>query len=225
VLSVDTKKKEQGGAFKNPGRTWRRQGQPRRVNASDFRRLSEGPGIPYGADELQRNRGFVNVGMTHDTAEFAVERLRRWGQVLGRRYYATAPGLLLGADGGGSTGRRTRAWQFYLPQWADDLGIPLTVGPYPPGTRKWNQIEHRLFSFLSLNWQGQPLVSYETVVNLIGATRTKTGLRGKATLDPKEYAVGIKISDEAMAQLHLAPHEVHPQWNYTLRPRPPVSKT
>jgi hypothetical protein len=225
VLSIDTKKKEQVGAFKNPGRTWRQKGQPRRVNAYDFRKLSEGPAIPYGAYDLRRNRGFVNVGMTHDTAEFAVESLRRWWKLLGRRSYAKAPGLLLCADGGGSNGSRTRAWKYYLQQWADELGLPVTVCHYPPGTSKWNKIEHRLFSFISLNWQGQPLVSYETVVNLIGATRTKTGLRVKATLDPKEYAVGIKISDEAMAQLHLAPHEVHPQWNYTLHPRPPVSKT
>jgi transposase len=224
VLSVDTKKKERVGEFKNPGRTWRPQGQPRVVNVYDFPTLGEGPAIPYGAYDLQRNRGFVNVGMSHDTAEFAVESLRRWWKLIGRRCYAQAPGLLLCADGGGSNGSRNRAWKFHLQQLTDELGIPITVCHYPPGTSKWNKIEHRLFSFISLNWQGQPLVSYETVVNLIGATRTKTGLRVKATLDPKMYPTGIKISDAAMAQLYLTPHDVHPQWNYTLHPRSPAGK-
>jgi transposase len=224
VLSVDTKKKERVGKFKNPGRTWRPQGQPRVVNVYDFPTLGEGPAIPYGAYDLQRNRGFVNVGMSHDTAEFAVESLRRWWKLIGRRCYAQASGLLLCADGGGSNGSRNRAWKFHLQQLTDDVGIPVTVCHYPPGTSKWNKIEHRLFSFISLNWQGQPLVSYETVVNLIGATRTETGLRVKAMLDPKVYPTGIKISNTAMAQVHLTPHEVHPQWNYTLHPRPPVGK-
>jgi transposase len=224
VLSVDTKKKERVGEFKNPGRTWRPQGQPRVVNVYDFPTLGEGPAIPYGAYDLQRNRGFVNVGMSHDTAEFAVESLRRWWKLIGRRCYAQASGLLLCADGGGSNGSRNRAWKFHLQQLTDELGILITVCHYPPGTSKWNKIEHRLFSFISLNWQGQPLVSYETVVNLIGATRTKTGLRVKATLDPKVYPTGIKISNAAMAQLHLTPHEMHPQWNYTLHPRSPAGK-
>jgi hypothetical protein len=224
VLSVDTKKKERVGEFKNPGRTWRPQGQPRVVNVYDFPSLGDGTAIPYGAYDLQRNRGFVNVGMTHDTAEFAVESLRRWWKLLGCRSYAKASGLLLCADGGGSNGSRTRAWKFYLQQLTDELSIPITVCHYPPGTSKWNKIEHRLFSFISLNWQGHPLVSYETVVNLIGATRTKTGLRVKAMLDPKVYPTGIKISDATMAQLQVTPHEVHPQWNYMLHPRPPVNK-
>jgi transposase len=190
VLSVDTKKKERVGEFKNPGRTWRPQGQPRVVNVYDF----------------------------------PVESLRRWWKLIGRRCYAQASGLLLCADGGGSNGSRNRAWKFHLQQLTDELGILITVCHYPPGTSKWNKIEHRLFSFISLNWQGQPLVSYETVVNLIGATRTKTGLRVKATLDPKVYPTGIKISNAAMAQLHLTPHEMHPQWNYTLHPRSPAGK-
>lgn len=224
VLSVDTKKKEQVGEFKNPGRTWRPQGHPRVVNVYDFPSLGDGTAIPYGAYDLQRNRGFVNVGMTHDTAEFAVESLRRWWKLLGRRVYAKAPGLLLCADGGGSNGSRSRGWKFHLQQLTDELGLPITVCHYPPGTSKWNKIEHRLFSFISLNWQGQPLVSYETVVNLIGATRTKTGLRVKAVLDPTVYPTGVKISNAAMAQLAVTPHEVHPQWNYTFQPRPPVDK-
>jgi Rhodopirellula transposase DDE domain len=224
VLSVDTKKKERVGEFKNPGRTWRPQGRPRVVNVYDFPSRGDGTAIPYGAYALQRNRGFVNVGMTPDTAEFAVESLRRWWKLLGGRSYAQASGLLLCADGGGSNGSRTRAWKFHLQQLTDELGLPITVCHYPPGTSKWNKIEHRLFSFISLNWQGQPLVSYETVVNLIGTTRTKTGLRVKAMLDPKLYPTGVKISDAAMAQLQVTPHEVHPQWNYTLHPRPPVHK-
>jgi len=224
VLSVDTKKKERVGEFKNPGRTWRPKGQPRVVNVYDFPTLGDGTAIPYGAYDLPRNRGFITVGMTPDTAEFAVERLRRWWKLLGRRGYGQASGVLLWADGGGSKGSRNRAWKFHLQQLTDELAIPITVCHYPPGTSKWNKIEHRLFSFISLNWQGQPLVSYETVVNLIGATRTKTGLRVKAMLDPKVYPTGIKISDAAMAQLQVTPHEVHPQWNYTLDPRPPVGK-
>jgi Rhodopirellula transposase DDE domain len=224
VLSIDTKKKERVGEFKNPGRTWRPQGHPRVVNVYDFPSLSDGTAIPYGAYDVQRNRGFVNVGMTHDTAEFAVESLRRWWKLIGRRTYAKAPGVLLCADGGGSNGSRNRGWKFHLQQLSDELGLPITVCHYPPGTSKWNKIEHRLFSFISLNWQGQPLVSYETVVNLIGATRTKTGLRVKAMLDPKVYPTGIKISNAAMAQLHVTPHEVHPQWNYTLQPRSPICK-
>jgi transposase len=223
VLSIDTKKKERVGEFKNPGRTWRRPGHPRVVNVYDFPSLSDGTAIPYGAYDVQRNRGFVNVGMTHDTAEFAVESLRRWWKLIGRRAYAKAPGLLLCADGGGSNGSRNRGWKFHLQHLSDELGLPITVCHYPPGTSKWNKIEHRLFSFISLNWQGQPLISYETVVNLIGATRTKTGLRVKAMLDPKVYSTGVKISDAAMAQLHVTPHEVHPRWNYTLQPRSPVS--
>ena len=224
VLSIDTKKKERVGEFKNPGRTWRPQGHPRVVNVYDFPSLSDGTAIPYGAYDVQRNRGFVNVGMTHDTAEFAVESLRRWWKLIGRRTYAKAPGVLLCADGGGSNGSRNRGWKFHLQQLSDELGLPITVCHYPPGTSKWNKIEHWLFSFISLNWQGQPLVSYETVVNLIGATRTKTGLRVKAMLDPKVYPTGVKISNAAMAQLHVTPHEVHPQWNYTLQPRSPICK-
>jgi transposase len=224
VLSIDTKKKERVGEFKNPGRTWRPKGHPRVVNVYDFPSLGDGTAIPYGTYDLQRNRGFINVGMTHDTAEFAVESVRRWWQLLGRRAYATAPGLLLCADGGGSNGSRSRGWKFHLQQFTDELGLPITVCHYPPGTSKWNKIEHRLFSFISLNWQGQPLVSYETVVALIGATRTKTGLRVKAVLDPQVYPTGVKISDAAMAQLDVTPHVVHPQWNYTVQPRPPGGK-
>jgi hypothetical protein len=219
VLSVDTKKKERVGNFKNSGQTWRPQGQPEEVNMYDYPHLGEGPAIPYGAYDMHRNEGFVNVGMSHDTAEFAVESLRRWWKLFGRRHYPEARRLLLCADGGGSNGSRNRAWKYYLQQLADHLGLEVTVCHYPPGTSKWNKIEHRMFSFISLNWKGQPLVSYETVVNLIGATRTKTGLRVKAELDAKQYEAGVKISDEEMERINLRPHSTNPLWNYTISPR------
>ena len=219
VLSVDTKKKERIGNFKNSGQTWRPAGQPLPVNLYDYPHLGKGPAIPYGAYDVHRNEGFVNVGMSHDTAEFAVESLRRWWKLFGRRHYPQARRLLLCADGGGSNGSRNRAWKYYLQQWADQLGLEVTVCHYPPGTSKWNKIEHRLFSFISLNWKGQPLVSYETVVNLIGATRTKTGLRVRAELDAKQYEAGVKIPDQEMERINLRPHSVNPLWNYTISPR------
>jgi hypothetical protein len=218
VLSVDTKKKERVGAFKNSGKTWRPRGEPVEVNIYDYPSLGLGMAIPYGAYDLQRNEGFVNVGVSHDTAEFAVESVRRWWKFFGRRHYPQATALLLCADGGGSNGSRNRAWKFHLQQLADELGLDVTVCHYPPGTSKWNKIEHRMFSFISLNWKGQPLVSYETVVNLIGSTRTQTGLRVKATLDSREYEVGVKITDQDMDRLNLRLHRTHPQWNYTIAP-------
>ena len=218
VLSVDTKKKERVGNFKNPGRIWRPRGTPTAVNMYDYPHLGAGPAIPYGAYDVGRNQGFVNVGVTHDTAEFAVESLRRWWRLIGRRHYATATAVLLCADGGGSNGFRNRAWKYYLQQLADQLGIEVMVCHYPPGTSKWNKVEHRLFSYISVNWKGQPLVSYETVINLIGATRTKGGLRVKAALDAGTYELGVKIPDAKMERLNLRPHRTLPQWNYTLRP-------
>ena len=179
VLSIDAKKKERVGNFKNAGRTWRPKGQPIEVNVYDFPHLGVGPAIPYGAYDQQRNEGFVNVGISHDTAEFAVESVRRWWRWIGRRRYPQAQRLLLCADGGGSNGSRNRAWKYHLQQLANQSRLAVTVCHYPPGTSKWNKIEHRMFSFISLNWQGKPLVSYETVINLIGATRTATGLQGQ----------------------------------------------
>ena len=219
VVSVDTKKKERVGNFKNGGKTWRPQGQPVEVNVYDYPHLGLGTAIPYGAYDVQRNEGFVNVGMTHDTAEFAVHSLRQWWKMVGRRHYPQAKALLVCADGGGSNGSRNRAWKFHLQKLSDQFGVVVTVCHYPPGTSKWNKIEHRMFSFISLNWQGQPLTSYETVVNLIGSTRTKTGLRVRVKLDPKFYEPGVKISDEAMEQLNIKQHRIHPVWNYTIAPR------
>jgi hypothetical protein len=224
VVSVDTKKKERVGNFKNSGKTWRPKGQPVEVNVYDYPHLGLGTAIPYGAYDVQRNEGFVNVGMTHDTAEFAVQSLRQWWKLVGRRHYPQAKAVLVCADGGGSNGSRNRAWKYHLQQLSDQFGVAVTVCHYPPGTSKWNKIEHRMFSFISLNWQGQPLISYETVVNLIGATRTKAGLRVKAKLDPKFYELGIKISDEQMEQLNIRPHRLHPAWNYTIGPHVDIEK-
>ena len=219
VLSVDTKKKERVGNFRNGGKTWRPKGQPMEVNVYDFPHLGIGPAIPYGAYDQQRNEGFVNVGTSHDTAEFAVESVRRWWRWIGRRGYPQAARLLLCADGGGSNGSRNRAWKYHLQQFADQSGLSITVCHYPPGTSKWNKVEHRMFSFISLNWQGKPLVSYETVINLIGATRTATGLRVKAKLDTRFYEAGVKITDAEMEQINLRTHRTNPEWNYTISSR------
>ena len=216
VISVDTKKKEKVGNFKNPGRNWREKGNPAEVDVHDF---AKEKAIPYGAYDLERNEGFVNVGISHDTAEFAVESIRRWWKLAGRRHYAKAKALLICADCGGSNGNRTRAWKYHLQRFADEFGVRVTVCHYPPGTSKWNKIEHRMFSFISMNWRGQPLVSYQAVVNLIGATRTKSGLRITAKLDPREYETGEKITDEQMQSLKLRKSRTHPKWNYTISSR------
>jgi hypothetical protein len=218
VLSVDTKKKELVGAFKNGGRTWRPKGNPQRVNVHDFPSLAEGKAIPYGAYEIGADRAVVNVGITHDTAEFAVESIRRWWRLSGCQRNRGARRILICADAGGSNSSRSRAWKLHLQRLVDELGMAITVCHYPPGTSKWNKIEHRLFSFISLTWRGQPLVNYETVVNLIGATKTKSGLQVKALLDTKEYETGVKITKSQMQSLRLRLHKIQPQWNYTLQP-------
>jgi hypothetical protein len=218
VVSVDTKKKELVGAFRNSGRTWRPQGQPVQVFTHDFPQLGIGKAIPYGTYDVAQDRGVVNVGISHDTAEFAVESIRRWWRLMGRRSYPQARRLLVCADAGGSNGARLRAWKVHLQRLATDLGIPITVAHYPPGTSKWNKVEHRLFSFISLTWRGQPLVSYATVVKLIGSTRTRSGLKVKAILDTREYVTGQEISPQALKELRLQGHRFHPEWNYTLSP-------
>ena len=219
VLSVDTKKKELVGPFKNGGRTWRPKGKPHRVNVHDFPSLAEGKAIPYGAYEIGDDRAVVNVGVTHDTAEFAVESIRRWWKMAGRNRKQAAKRILICADAGGSNSSRSRTWKLHLQGLADELGMAITVCHYPPGTSKWNKIEHRLFSFISLTWKGQPLINYETVVNLIGATKTKSGLRVKAVLDTNEYETGVKVTKSQMAELCIRRHKTHPDWNYTLEPR------
>lgn len=218
VISVDTKKKERIGVFRNAGRTWRRQGQAPRVLTHDFPHLGQGKAIPYGTYDVADDRALVNVGITHDTAEFAVASIQRWWRMLGRSRYPKAKRLLICADAGGSNGNRSRGWKYHLQAFANAIGIPVTVCHYPPGTSKWNQIEHRLFSFISMNWRGQPLVSYQTVVNLIAGTKTRRGLRVKALLDKRTYKKGQKISSEQFEQLNLRGHSFHPDWNYTLSP-------
>lgn len=219
VISVDTKKKELVGAFKNRGRRWLPKGKADQVSVHDFPHLGKGKAIPYGAYDIARNRAVVNVGVTHDTAEFAAESIRRWWRLDGKRHYRGAPRLLICADSGGSNGNRTRAWKLHLQALSDETGMAITVCHYPPGTSKWNKIEHRLFSFISLNWKGKPLVNYETVVNLIGGTRTRGGLKVKAVLDTNQYETGVEVSKEDIGQLRLKRHRVHPDWNYTLLPR------
>jgi hypothetical protein len=219
VVSVDTKKKELIGSFENRGRRWQPAGDPEGVNVHDFLAQGVGKAIPYGTYDVTRDEAVVNVGITHETAEFAVASIRRWWQLLGRKAYPHARRLLICADAGGSNGSRLRAWKVHLQGLADRLGIAVTVCHYPPGTSKWNKVEHRLFSFISMNWRGRPLLSYETVVNLIGGTTTKSGLRVKALLDKRKYEPGQKVADNEMRTLRLRPHGFHGDWNYTIQPR------
>jgi DDE family transposase len=219
VISVDTKKKELVGGFKNAGRRWLPKGKPDAVAVHDFPHLGEGKAIPYGAYDIARERAVVNVGVTHDTAEFAVESIRRWWNLDGKRHYRGAERLLICADSGGSNGNRQRAWKLQLQGFSDETGMAATVCHYPPGTSKWNKIEHRLFSFISLNWRGKPLVNFETVVNLIGGTRTRSGLKVKALLDTNQYETGLETTEDEFDRLRLKRHKIHPDWNYTLLPR------
>jgi Rhodopirellula transposase DDE domain len=220
VVSVDTKKKELVGFFENRGRRWQPAGDPEAVNVHDFPAQGVGKAIPYGTYDVMRDEAVVNVGITHETAEFAVESIRRWWHLLGRKAYPQARRLLICADAGGSNGTRLRSWKVHLQALADRLGMAVTVCHYPPGTSKWNKVEHRLFSFISMNWRGRPLLSYEAVVNLIGGTTTKSGLRVKALLDTREYEPGQKITDEEMRTLRLKPHRFHGDWNYSFQSRP-----
>jgi transposase len=219
VVSVDAKKKELVGSFDNRGRRWRPTGDPEPANVHDFPAQGVGKAIPYGTYDVRRDEAVVNVGITHETAEFTVESIRRWWQLLGRKAYPRARSLLICADAGGSNGSRLRAWKLHLQTLADRLGMTITVCHYPPGTSKWNKVEHRLFSFISMNWRGRPLLSYEAVVNLIGATTTKSGLWVKALLDAREYEPGRKITDDEMRTLRLKRHEFHGDWNYTIQAR------
>ena len=218
VLSVDTKKKELVGNFRNNGRIYRPKGEPVRVNTYDFNYLGDGVAIPYGAYDVGGNEGFVSVGITHDTAEFAVQTLRWWWRRYGSREYQKSTGLLICADGGGSNGSRRHAWKYHLQMFSNEIGVPITVCHYPPGTSKWNKIEHKMFSFISMNWQGKPLETYQTVVNLIGATTNSSGLRVHARLDRKKYQNGEYITKAAMKELNVLPHRTLPRWNYTISP-------
>ena len=219
VISVDTKKKENIGNFANGGREWEPQGQPRRVKTHDFPEAGKGKACPYGIYDLSRNEGWVNVGLSADTAQFAVESIRRWWQKMGKTRYPGATELLITADGGGSNGYRTRLWKRELQTLATELQLQIQVCHFPPGTSKWNKIEHRMFAFISKNWQGQPLDSLATIVNLIAHTTTETGLYIETSIDETLYQTGIEVSEEEMAVLNLTPHSFHGEWNYTLKPQ------
>jgi hypothetical protein len=219
AVSVDTKKKELIGDFKNAGREWRPQGKPQKVRVHDFLDQKLGKAIPYGVYDLLNNQGWVSVGIDHDTAQFATNSIRRWWMRMGRFRFPKARELLITADGGGSNGFRSRLWKVSLQDLADDLDLPLVVCHFPPGTSKWNKIEHRLFSFITQNWRGKPLTSLQTVVNLIAKTTTKAGLTVKAAIDENHYETALKIPDAQLASLRLTPHEFHGDWNYTLTPR------
>ena len=219
VISVDTKKKELVGEFKNGGREYRPKGKPREVNVHDFVIPGLGRASPYGIYDVNANKGFVSVGIDHDTAAFAVASIRRWWEVVGKVRYPGATRLLITADGGGSNGSRVRLWKLELQKMADETGLELAVCHLPPGTSKWNKIEHRLFSFISQNWRGRPLVSHQVIVDLIAATRTKKGLEVVCELDRNEYPKGTTVSDAEMASLNITRGDFHGEWNYTIRPR------
>ena len=218
AISVDTKKKELVGAFKNPGREWRPQGQPERVRVHDFLVPAQGQAIPYGVYDLHRNEGWVSVGIDHDTASVAVNAIRRWWKVMGRPRYPEATALLITADAGGSNGTRLRLWKWELQRFANRTGLAITVCHFPPGTSKWNKIEHRLFSHIALNWRGKPLVSLAAIVSLIAETRTTTGLRVRSEIDHGRYPAGLGVTDEQMARIAVRPHRCHGGWNYTIHP-------
>lgn len=219
VISVDTKKKELVGRYKNGGQEWQKQGQPEPVNVHDFADKQQGKVIPYGIYDVTRNKGWVSVGITHDTAEFAVATIRHWWSAVGKLAYPHATQLLIMADGGGSNGSRVRLWKRELQNLADDLGITIQVCHFPPGTSKWNKIEHQMFSYISANWRGRPLTSRAVVVNLIANTTTETGLEIEAMLDEAQYETGIKVSDNEMKALAIVPSEFHGEWNYQIRCR------
>ena len=219
MVSVDTSKKALVGHFKNGGQEWQPQGQPEAVQVCDVREPELGKAISYGRYDLTANQGWVSVGVDHDTAMFAVETLRRWWQQMGRKLYPQATRLLVTADGGGSNGSRCRLWKAQLQGLADETGLKISVCHFPPGTSKWNKIEHRMFCHITENWRGRPLISHEVVVNLIGTTTTTTGLKIRAELDDNRYPTGQKVTNQQMDELSLKRHRFHGAWNYTIMPR------
>ncbi len=221
IISVDCKKKELLGNFKNAGREWQAKGEETSVNVYDFVSLATGRAIPYGIYDLVHHHGFVNVGIDHDTAEFAVESIRRWWQSSGKRLYPEKKALLITADGGGSNGARKRLWKKKLQELANEEQLSITVAHYPPATSKWNKIEHRLFSFISINWRAKPLTSLEVVLELLSHTRTKEGLEVTAVKDGNVYPTGLKVTDDELAALNLSRHSFHGEWNYTIKPQEP----
>ena len=218
VISVDTKKKELVGRYKNGGKEWMPQGKPEQVKVHDFVDKELGRANPYGVYDVASNTGWVSVGTDHDTASFAVATIRRWWFAMGQATYPAARELMIMADGGGSNGSRVRLWKLELQRLADELGLPIRVSHFPPGTSKWNKIEHRLFSYISLNWRGQPLVSHEVIVNLIAATTTRQGLKVRAAIDGAPYEKGIKVTDTEFAAIRIVRDDFHGDWNYTISP-------
>jgi hypothetical protein len=216
AISVDTKKKELVGDFRNAGRQWRPKGWPEEVRVHDFVIPELGRAVPYGVYDIADNAGWVSVGVDHDTAAFAANAIRSWWRLMGRERYPNAGSLLVTADGGGSNGSRVRLWKLELQKLADDLGVPITVCHLPPGASKWNRIEHRLFSFITGNWRGKPLVSHKVIVQLIAATTTKTGLKVRCELDKNIYPAGVKVSNAELEAVNLTRHEFHGEWNYTI---------
>ena len=219
VVSIDTKKKELVGEFKNAGQEWEPQGQPVNVKVHDFPEPKLGKAIPYGVYDLASNEGWVSVGIDHDTARFATASVRRWWQEMGVGRFPQATKLMITADGGGSNGSRNRLWKVALQDLADDLGLRLEICHFPPGTSKWNKIEHRLFSFITKNWRGRPLTSYQVIVNLIAHTTTKAGLVVRAALDTSHYETGLVVSDEELARVKIVPAKFHGEWNYVIGPK------
>jgi transposase len=217
AISIDTKKKELVGDFKNGGREWRPKGSPEHVRVHDFVIKQLGRAVPYGVYDIADNAGWVSVGIDHDTSAFAANAIRSWWKLMGQERYPRATRLQITADGGGSNGSRVRLWKIELQKLADELGIPVTVCHLPPGTSKWNKIEHRLFSFITQNWRGKPLVSYQTIVQLIAATTTSAGLKVRCELDQNTYPAGIKISDKEIKAVNLDRHDFHGEWNYTVQ--------
>jgi len=219
VVSVDTKKKELVGEFKNPGQEWQPKGAPEKVKVHDFPDKKLGKAIPYGVYDLASNEGWVSVGIDHDTARFATASILRWWREMGSERYPQATQLMITADGGGSNSSRSRLWKVALQDLAEVLGLKLQVCHFPPGTSKWNKIEHRLFCFITKNWRGRPLTSYEVIVNLIGSTTTKTGLTVRAALDTSAYETGIEVSDAELARVKMTRATFHGEWNYAIRPK------
>jgi hypothetical protein len=219
VISVDTKKKELVGPYKNGGREWQPEGEPEQVKVHDFIDKKLGKAIPYGVYDVARNEGWVSVGCDHDTASFAVETIRRWWRCMGHARYPAADQLLICADGGGSNGSRVRLWKVELQGLADELRLAIQVCHFPPGTSKWNKIEHRLFSFITMNWRGRPLVSHEVIVNLISSTKNGQGLKVRAQMDEGTYPTKIKVTDQEMENVNLKRHKFHGEWNYTIAPK------
>jgi hypothetical protein len=218
VISVDTKKKELVGNFRTNGREWRRKGTPELVNIHDFINRKLGRAVPYGIYDITDDVGWVSVGTDHDTASFAVNAIRRWWRTMGRKRYPKANRLMISADGGGSNGYRVRLWKVELQKFVDEIKLPITVCHLPPGTSKWNKIEHRLFSFITINWRGKPLRSYRTIVQLIAATTTRSGLKVRAERDQNKYPKAVKVSDAELAAVNLSCHSFHGDWNYTIAP-------